>query len=114
MGIPLCIRMDTEPERMVIRKTEVIGTSCVHERESTGRQRVPRVRRNHIEGRSQLCPKRLIHTLCPSLDCPAFNHWSNTVTGSGDEVYLDQHIATDQQLPLYTPSGFLPAMTEGY
>jgi hypothetical protein len=49
VGIPLCTSIRTKPERMVPRKTKVIGTSFVHKSESAGRHRVPRVRRNGIE-----------------------------------------------------------------
>src|SRR5258708_1432096 len=54
MGIPLCAHVHPKSDRMVFRQTKVIGLSLIHERESARRIGVPGVRRNHVEGGSQL------------------------------------------------------------
>src|ERR1700756_500817 len=55
MGVPRRAGIDTETQGVILWKTEVLCSSSVHERETAGRGRVPRVRRNHIQRSLQLC-----------------------------------------------------------
>src|ERR1700686_1937483 len=62
MGVPGGARVDPEPKGMILRQTHVIGAPLIHESESAGWRRVPRVRWNHIESCLQPCLKRVIHS----------------------------------------------------
>src|SRR6266481_10017009 len=55
MRIPGCSRGNAESERMVFRQTEIIGMSSIYKSDRARRISVPGVRRNHVEGGSQLC-----------------------------------------------------------
>src|SRR6266851_7523911 len=66
MRVPGYAGLDAEPERMVARETKIIRIPVIDERESAGRHRVPGKRGNRIESGSQLCRKRLIHSLSSS------------------------------------------------
>src|ERR1700730_5929819 len=55
MRIPRCARGNAESERMVFRQTEIVRMSFIYKSERARRISVPGVRRNHVEGGSQLC-----------------------------------------------------------
>ena len=55
MGIPRSDDVDSETEGMVLRETEVVRSSFIHEGERAGRSSVPGIRRNYIESGLQLC-----------------------------------------------------------
>src|SRR5258708_36489022 len=48
LRVPWGAHLSPEPKRMLLRQSEVIRTSLVHEDEPARRGRVPRVRRNRI------------------------------------------------------------------
>ena len=54
MGVPLCAHVDTETETMIVRETEIIRMSFIYKSERAMRISVPGVRRNYVEGGSQL------------------------------------------------------------
>jgi hypothetical protein len=54
MGIPLCAHVDTETERMILWKTEIIRVSFIYKGERAGRGGVPGIHRKHVESGSQL------------------------------------------------------------
>ncbi len=59
VGVPRYTRFQSQPKRIVLGETKVVRICLIHERKSAGRHRIPRVRRNRVEGFSQLCPNDL-------------------------------------------------------
>jgi hypothetical protein len=83
MGVRRYAVPDSEPKRMVRLEIKAFRRPFIHEGDRTGRCRVPRVRRNHVERGSQLCFEQLIHALCscsivdtsPLASGKATEHW---------------------------------------
>src|ERR1700674_5890033 len=100
MSVPGYAGLHPEPKRMVARETKIVRIPVIDERESAGRHRVPGKRRNRIENGPQLCPKRLIHTLCPSSIVQHLTIGQILTPWRRGNLFRFSTLATDQQLPL--------------